>query len=160
MGNNTDFDFGWNAREDAPTYACLGRVTCAACGKLHGYCSEIGAQPAPQGDNMDLGSHRQKDRGTKGKFVNRPFLKAKDIPAKGGLKCKVIDFRVAPKQMEYSNFLMDVSAGKREFTVGLRSQSVLLDMICDELGTKTEKFPGKSITFVRGGSKGQYINVG
>lgn len=110
-------------------------------------------------NDMDLKSHRSKNKPQGGKFARRPLLKAKDIPAKG-MKCKVIEFRTAPKQMEYSDFLLDVDAGKKEFTIGLRSQSVLLDMIMDELGTNTDKYPGKQITFVRGGNKGQYINVG
>lgn len=206
----TDFNFGANLEpaasdfktRDPPTYACTGRVTCAACNKFFGYHDavpdmlqeiqalknlvrdglnydllEIPYPPRPfqlipeawergkpkldwSNEPMDLKSHRSKDRpGAGGKFARRPFLKAKDIPAKG-MKCKIIDFRTAPKQMEYSDFLLDVSNGKKEYTVGLRSQTVLLDMLMDELGTKTEKWPGKSVLFVKGGQKGQYINVG
>lgn len=104
---------------------------------------------------MDLKAHRSKQTG---KFKTRPFFKAKDIP-KNGCKAKVIEFRVAPKQMEYSDFLCDIAVGAKEFTLGLRSESVLLDMLIDALGTKTEKWPGKTVQLVRGGPKGQYINV-
>jgi len=179
MGRDTEFNFGANAEpdyaaHDPPTYvqACMGMLVCPHCGAA-AICGDVAAalgskmlpatsDPAqPEGDtHMDLASHRPKDRKGGGKYTRRDFLKASHIPAKGGLKCKVIDFRTAPKQMEFSDFLMDVSAGKKEYTVGIRSGSVLLDMICEELGTKTERYPGKTITFVRGGNKGQYINVG
>jgi hypothetical protein len=185
----TDFEYGWNVRDyfdkqrvapvdgDAPTYAhagCLGRVECATCGKFHGYCRElvdvtreadtlkelIRDAGIKRGKMVDLGSHYDDERksGGKGGFKNRPFMKAKDIPAKGG-KCKVIDFRVAPKQMEYSDFLLDVTMGKKEFTIGLRSKSVLLNMLIDSMGKKTDKWVGRTVTLVRGGPKGQYINV-
>lgn len=156
------------------TRQCFGRLECLACGSFLGYCCDYKAllreldtlkqlirdrgikEKAP----MDLKSHRSKNTAGKGgKFTRRPFLKAKDIPAKG-LKVKVLDFRTAPESMEYSDFLMDVANGKKEYTVGLRTQSVLLDMIMDELGSKTEKFPGKTLNFVRGGPKGQYVNLG
>ena len=187
-GAPTDFNFGANAKSeqspeapkedyrgrDPPTYACVGRVECKSCGHFFGYHDAVpdmlreietlkdlirdrGIEDRPP---MDLKSHRSKDRpGKSQKFARRPFLKAKDIPARG-MKCKIIDFRTAPKQMEYSDFLLDVANGKKEFTVGLRSQTVLLDMLMDELGTKTEKWPGKTVRFVKGGAKGQYVNVG
>jgi hypothetical protein len=100
----------------------------------------------------------KRSKGGREKFVKRPFMKAADIPAKGAT-AKVIEFRTAPKQMEYSDYLCDVSMGKKEYTLGLRNDSVLLDMLIDELGTKTEKWVGKSVKLVKGGPKGQYINV-
>jgi hypothetical protein len=100
----------------------------------------------------------KRSKGGREKFVKRPFMKAADIPAKGAT-VKVIEFRTAPKQMEYSDYLCDVSMGKKEFTLGLRNESVLLDMLIDELGTKTERWVGKSVKLVKGGPKGQYINV-
>ena len=106
---------------------------------------------------MDLGSHRSKE-GKVGKFKQRPFLKAQDIPAKG-CNAKLIEMRQAPKQMEYSDFLLDLTIKKKEYTWGLKSQTMTLDMLIDELGTKTEKWAGKTIKLVRGGSKGQYVNL-
>ena len=111
-------------------------------------------------NSMDLGTHYDRDAKSGGsKYKRRPFLKAKDIAAKGST-AKVIDFREAPKQMEYSDFLMDVSIGKKEYTWGLRSKSVTLNMLIDELGKRTEKWIGKTIKLVRAGAKGQYINLG
>jgi len=110
---------------------------------------------------MDLGSHydtESKKGGGKG-YKRRPFLKAKDIPAKG-CTAKIIDFREAPKSMEYSDFLADIAIGKKEFTWGLRSKSVTLNMLIDELGKRTEKWVGKTIKLVHGGPKGQYVNLG
>jgi hypothetical protein len=106
---------------------------------------------------MELKSHRSKD--TRKAFKQRPFLKAKDIPQKGG-DYTILEFRQAPKNMQYSDFLMDVRNGKQEYTVGLRSGSVLLDMLIDELGTKSEKWTGKKVHLIKAGPKGQYINVG
>lgn len=111
---------------------------------------------------MDLGSHYDKDskKGGGGKFKRTPFLTAKDIPAKG-TNAKVRDFRVKPKNMGgFSDFLLDVSIGKKEYTWGLRSKSVTLNMLIDSMGKKTEKWAGKSVKLVRGGPKGQYVNVG
>lgn len=109
---------------------------------------------------MDLGTHYDKDaKSGGGKYKRRPFLKAKDVAANGS-QAKILDFREAPKQMEYSDFLMDVALGKREFTWGLRSKSVTLNMLIDELGKRTEKWVGKTVKLVRAGAKGQYINLG
>lgn len=106
--------------------------------------------------SMDLKTHRSK-HARKG-FKQRPFLKAKNIPAKGG-DYTILEFRQAPKTMQYSDFLIDVRNGKNEYTIGLRS-GVLMDMLLDALGTKSEKWVGKKIHLVKGGPKGQYINVG
>lgn len=81
------------------------------------------------------------------------------MPEKGG-DYTIQGFRPAPKNMQYSDFLMDVRNGKEEYVLGLRSRSVLLDMLIDALGTKSEKWVGKKIHLVKGGPKGQYINVG
>jgi hypothetical protein len=161
----------------------MGHVKCTACGKHHGYCSEVAAQLTGTIDRpgniytnpgkpykswwddemekqMDLGAHYDKDSKKGGKkFKQRPFLKAENI-AKNGSTCKILDFREAPKQMEYSDFLCDVSIGKKEYTWGLRSKSVTLNMLMDALGKRTEKWIGKTLKLVRGGPKGQYVNVG
>lgn len=110
---------------------------------------------------MDLSSaydHDSKNGGGKG-YKRRPFLKAKDIPSKG-CSARIIDFREAPKAMEYSDFLADIAIGKKEFTWGLRAKSVTLNMLIDALGKRTEKWIGKTVKLVHGGPKGQYINLG
>lgn len=110
---------------------------------------------------MDISKHRNKDR--KDGFTRRDFLTTGDIPQKDGLKATVIEFREAPEGMPYSDFLLDIrigGKGGKEYTVGLKSESVLLDMIIDTLGPKTEKYKNKTLTFVRGGKGGKYINIG
>ena len=107
---------------------------------------------------MDLGSHYDK-QSKNGGSKRTPFLKAADIPAKG-TTARIIGFREAPKSMEYSDFLLDLTIGKKEFTWGLRTKTVSLNMLIDELGTRTEKWTGKTIKLVRGGNKGQYVNLG
>jgi hypothetical protein len=164
----TDFNFGFNAlegRENIPTYACMGNVVCSACNKHHGYCSELTAVQSDrqaEGKDMDLGTHydnESKKGGGKG-YKRRDFLKAVHIPAKGCV-AKIIDFREAPKSMEYSDFLVDLALpGKKEYTWGLRSKSVTLNMLIDALGKRTEKWIGKTVKLVRGGPKQQYVNVG
>jgi hypothetical protein len=162
----------------------MGNIKCTACGKHHGYCSEVAAQLTPTGATdrdsdltnpgqpyrswwdeqtkeniMDLRQHYDKDTNKGGgKFKRRPFLKAKDIAAKGSL-VKILDFREAPKAMEYSDFLCDVSIGKKEFTWGLRSKSVTLNQLIEKLGKRTEKWIGKTVKLMTAGPKGQYVNV-
>src|SRR4029077_6640539 len=135
----------------------MGMMVCPHCGKT-AMCGDIKPNDVitidPTGDNnMDLGTHYDNDaKSGGGKFKRRPFLKAKDINAKGST-AKILDFREAPKVMEYSDFLADVSIGKKEFTWGLRSKSVTLNMLIDALGKRTEKWVGKSVKLVRAGAK-------
>jgi hypothetical protein len=144
--------------------ACGGIMVCNCCGSALTCDTYTWHQRLINslsiGDNMDLGQHYDKDS-TKGskKFKQRPFLKAKDIPAKG-CTAKIIEFREAPKSAEYSDFFMDLSIGKKEYVWGLKSKSVTLNMLIDELGKRTEKWTGKTVKLVRGGSKSQYVNVG
>lgn len=109
---------------------------------------------------MDLSKHKNPEgKNGNGGYTRRDFLKADDIPTKGGLKATVIEFREAPKGMPYSDFLLDIKTSDGEYTVGLRSKSVLLDMLIEKLGPQTDKWDKAKITFVRGGNKGQYVNV-
>lgn len=164
-----NFPYGHNdpdyATHDPPSYtqACMGMMVCPHCGRAvicGDTVTEHEFQPS-QGDNtMDMASHYDKDaKSGGGKYKRRPFIKSKDVAANGST-AKIIDFREAPKQMEYSDFLMDIVVGKKEFTWGLRSKSVTLNMLIDELGKRTEKWVGKTIKLVRAGAKGQYINLG
>jgi len=164
MGKHTDFPFGYNDPDELSWSRCMQRIECPGCGKFHGYCADL-QEPVSKDSSkvgekrpmMDLKAHRSKD--TRKGFKQRPFLKTKDIPAKGG-DYTIQEFRQAPKNMQYSDFLMDVRNGKQEYTVGLRSGSVLMDMLIDELGTKSEKWTGKKVHLIKAGPKGQYINVG
>jgi hypothetical protein len=117
------------------------------------------------GDEMDLGKHVSDNAGKqrKGKFKKRPFLKKQHIGPKknSGVQAKILEFREAPKQAEYSDFIMDVVflKSKKEFSVGLRSKTVLLDQLIEILGKRTEKWIGKTITLYRAGEEGEYINA-
>jgi hypothetical protein len=138
----------------------MGAVACKACGKHHGYCSELAAIQTGE-TTMDMSSHYDKDGksgGGKG-YKRRDFLKAEHIPAKG-TSAKILDFREAPKSMEFSDFLLDLAIGKKEYTWGLKSKTITLNMLIDALGKRTEKWAGKTIKLVHGGPKGQYVNVG
>jgi hypothetical protein len=162
MDRDTDFHFGYNNRDPPGWSECMQRIECPRCGKSHGYCSELqkaANEPSTLGRTgqvMDLTTHRSQD--TKS-FKSRPFLKPANIPEKGG-DYTIEDFRQAPKNMPYSDFLMDVRNGKQEYSVGLRSDSVLLDMLIDQLGTESEKWIGKKVHLIKAGPKSQYINVG
>lgn len=177
-----DFNYGHNVERpnyrthDPPTYAwsdyeyqprqpdeCIGMLVCPHCGRAAICCDvplDKSATPTQEDAVMDMNAHYDKDaKSGGGKFKRRPFIKSKDVAANGST-AKILDFREAPKAMEYSDFLMDITIGKKEFTWGLRSKSVTLNMLIDELGKRTEKWIGKSIKLVRAGAKGQYINLG
>lgn len=162
-----DFEYGYNTADygtsDPPTYqqACMGMMVCPYCGKA-AICGNVEDRfKPPQGDQpVDMSQHYDKDaKSGGGKYKRRPFLKAKDIP-KTGTQAKILDFREAPAAMEYSDFLMDLKVGSKEFTWGLKSKSVTMNMIIDALGKRTEKWIGKTIKLVTAGTKGQYVNLG
>src|SRR5262245_23743345 len=148
MNRDTDFHFGYNLRDPSGWSECMQCIECPRCGKFHGYCSELqkaASEPTTLGTRrryMQLKSHRSKD--TRKSFKSRPFLKPTTIPDKGA-DYTISEFREAPKNMPYSDFLMDVRNGNQEYTVGLRSESVLLDMLIDQLGTESEKWVGKKV---------------
>lgn len=171
MGRD-DFNPSEFEQKDAPSYkaACMGLMVCPHCGRSV-ICGDLEFltdgkefhQPTKgELEAMDISKHRNKDKGNGASKSFAPFLNVENIPEKGGLKAKVMEFREAPPGMPYSDFLLDIKTSQGEFTVGLKSESVLLDMLIDKLGPKTEKYKGKAVTFVRGGSgkqKGKYINL-
>lgn len=87
-------------------------------------------------------------------FKRNPFLKSEDIPAKG-LPFTVISLREA--NGGFSDLLMDVAAGKKEYTVGLKRDSVLLGQLCQQFGMKDTRWPKQKGVFVL--AKGKYINL-
>src|SRR5437879_6756296 len=122
MGKDTDFPFGYNDPDELSWSRCMQRIECPGCGKFHGYCADL-QEPVSKDSSkvgekrpmMDLKAHRSKD--TRKGFKQRPFLKTKYIPAKGG-DYTIQEFRQAPKNMQYYDFLMDVCNGKQEYTQG------------------------------------------
>jgi hypothetical protein len=171
MGRDTDFNpREFSSKGSVPSYkaACMGMMVCPHCARSV-ICGDLEFWPehefhTPTKEElkqMDISKHRNKDR--KDGFVRRDFLSVDDIPVKDGLHASVIEFREAPEGMPYSDFLLDIATGKgktaKEYTVGLKSESVLLDMLIDTLGPKTEKYKGKALHFVRGGKQGKYINL-
>jgi|SRR6266849_4300302 len=166
----TDFDFGFNVKGDAPTYDHQDEPDISENkepANIWELCSEVKSriaaitQYAKENSAMDLSTHYDNDGkagGGKG-YKRRDFLKAQHVP-KSGCNAKILEFREAPKSMEYSDFLLDIAIGKNEYTWGLRSKSVTLNMLIDALGKRTEKWAGKTIKLVLGGPKKQYVNLG
>ena len=175
-----DFDFGHNvappAENAAPTYECMGRCVCAACGKLHGYCSEVGAQLTGVTDHagsiytnpgvsweeyqrrnvMDLS--KQVSGKKREAFEKRDWIAPEDLPAKGSSKWKVDGARDAKKNKTGILVYVDLTRGKLKRVMSLR-KNFTLDQFVDALGPNTEKWSGKTIDLERGGSEGQYVNV-
>lgn len=78
---------------------------------------------------------------------SRQFLKAKDLPPKGKIISVRVDrFRDAPRNMQYSEFLVDVTMNGRGYTIGIKDEEdqKLANMIA-VLGPKTKTWPGKTI---------------
>ena len=108
--------------------------------------------------NMDLGNYRSSKNG-RPKFENRDWLDSqKDLPKKGSSKWKIDAVREAKKGTKGIVAFVDLSNGSKKRVMSLR-KGFTLDAFLDELGTKTEKWIGKSISLERGGSEGQYVNV-
>lgn len=107
--------------------------------------------------NMDLGQHRSSN-GKTGKFENREWLSSEDLPVKGSKKFKIDNVREAKRNKTGVLAYVDLSAGKTKRVWSLR-KGFTLDIIMDQLGTKTEKWKGKTISLYRGGSEGQYVNA-
>ena len=107
---------------------------------------------------MDLGKHHSGKKGNKGGHERRPFLKAADLPKKGNLTVTIEEVREAPKAMQYSDLLCDLSNGTKKWTWGLRA-GFTLDALIDKFGKNSDKWKGKKLTLTKGGDRGQYINV-
>jgi hypothetical protein len=169
----TDFEFGFNALNATPSYDCMGRAKCEACGKFHGYCSELLAVKEPRDpiytdpgvpceqwerQNMDLSKERSSKKGRE-KFENRDWIDSqKDLPKKGGANWRIDSAREAKKNKTGILLFIDITSGSKKRVMSLR-KGFTLDAFCDELGPNTDKWIGKSIKLERGGNEGQYVNV-
>lgn len=170
-----EFNFGFNAHEETPTYECMGAIKCQVCGKHHGYCSEMSGTKLDdalreiedlkdfirahtlENNPMNLATYRGKES-SKTKFEKRDWLDSEDLPKKGSKTFTINAFREAKKKTKGIIGFIDISAGSLKRVMSLR-KGFTLDAFLDELGTNTDKWPGKKIKLERGGSEGQYINV-
>lgn len=86
-----------------------------------------------------------------------PFFKPADLPKNG--KPLKVTFLTAPKESNapYSDFQMDLRAGKKTFTLGLQQNSVLLGQLVQALGKNGNRWKGKTVEFYL--AKGKYINI-
>lgn len=103
-------------------------------------------------DNSHDFSKRERSSGggggsNSGSFERRPFLKGNDLPRDGKkVTAKIDAFRDAPRNMEFSKYLLDVTIAGRKYTIGIKSDDdVKLDRVISMLGPKTKTWPGKSI---------------
>lgn len=74
------------------------------------------------------------------------FLKPQDVGTKKDFKVTAV--REAPRGMRFSDLLVDVQNGNKRFTVGLSFDSVMLSQIATRLGKDTDRWTGKTLTFV------------
>jgi hypothetical protein len=85
-----------------------------------------------------------------GDFKRRAFLRASDLPKNGKVViARVIEFREAPKGMDFSDYLLDISIGSKEFVIGLK-EGWKLDKLIDLLGPKPAKWAGKTFPLHQG----------
>lgn len=164
----TDFNHGWNEVDeeswrkqlenherktgDHPTYAqaCMGMMVCPHCGKAV-MCSDL-----PTG-----GTHVMDLSGVKGTgSSNLPWLNPEDISDKDKLKIDdAREPRTTRKKSQTVLFLdVTVQSTKKKHTWALR-KGFTLDALIESLGTESDDWKGKSVSVVRGGNDGQYVNV-
>lgn len=107
-------------------------------------------------DNMDLKNFRGTD--SRKKFERLEFIQPEDLPRKGAAKWKIIAERPTARKIKGILGFIDLQNGKKKRAMALR-KGFTLDALMDELGTKTEKWVGKTISLMRGGNDGQYVNL-
>lgn len=92
--------------------------------------------------------HKSNSKGDdNGGFTSRKFLKGTDLPRGGKIvKARVDDFRDAPRNMKYSQYLLDITIGKTQFTIGIKDDNdTKLERAISVLGPKTDRWKGKTL---------------
>jgi hypothetical protein len=158
---------GIYAEKKNPEKDCFGLLVCPHCGDAVMCCNVLPNHTirpedvSNQGEleQMDLKGHvNQNSAGKKGSFEKRDWLDTKDLPKKGSSKWKIDGTRDAKKNKTGILIFVDLTNGTKKRVMSLR-KGFTLDAFCDELGTNSDKWTGKTISLERGGSEGQYINV-
>lgn len=83
-----------------------------------------------------------------------PFLKSENLDESGTV-FKVGDVREASGG--FSDFYVDLKAGKEAYTLGVKGDSILCDQLVNLLGDNEKKWGGKSVRLYL--AKGRYINA-
>jgi hypothetical protein len=85
--------------------------------------------------------------GSRGRGGGRQFLKGEDLPPGGKIISARVDaFREAPRNMQFSQYLLDVTMNGRGYTIGIKNEDdSKLAAVVDALGPKTKSWPGKQI---------------
>jgi len=88
---------------------------------------------------MDLGKYA----GEGSKFERNPFLSAKDVGK--GATIKVLTVREAPREMKFSDLLMDLTIGAKKYTWGLKFEGMALNQLIGRLGKETDRWKNKTV---------------
>lgn len=98
-------------------------------------------QRKPQGNSRDFGNGGSNVR------VRRDFLKGVHLPADGRKVTATVEgFREAPPNMQFSQYLVDITLGGKPFCIGLKGEDdTKLERLISVLGPKTDRWAGKKI---------------
>jgi hypothetical protein len=123
--------------------------------KPSGYQSSV--SEGEEKRNLNLNDYHSGNKGGGTQFKKLPFLKAKNLPAKGSVKAVFTSaVREATGNAGYSDLYVDLRIEKKEYVLGLLKDSVLLGQLMEALGANGDKWKGKSVKLYR--AKEKYIN--
>jgi hypothetical protein len=72
------------------------------------------------------------------------FIAADDLE-KGENRAVIVGIREAPANMDYSEYLLTLQLGKREFVMGLKSDTSTYELLVNGLGEDETKWAGREI---------------
>jgi hypothetical protein len=77
-------------------------------------------------------------------FSSKPFLKPKHVGKKGAT-LTITGVREAGKDVEFSDILVDVKLGPKEYTMGVRVKSGNYRELFERFGSDDRKWKGKKV---------------
>jgi hypothetical protein len=86
----------------------------------------------------------------------RPWLNKEEVP-ETGIVATVDELREAPAKMANVDMLLDVTIGRKEYTLSLYAASVLLTQLVTVLGDNEKRWKGQRVKFYL--AKGKFINA-
>lgn len=73
------------------------------------------------------------------------ILQAGDLKQEGTTQAVILGLKDAPSNFEFSDYLLDVRIGKRDFVLPLKVESSTYQLLTEKLGLDENKWKGKTI---------------